>query len=97
MVLSSFHWIGWLIVLPTGIATQKYGSKIIVGYAACISSLMSSIIPFIADYGTKGIILVRMVQGLLIVSTYLIIYCPHDKLCNLAVLRAKIIQVHNNK
>lgn len=68
MVLSAYHWLSWLSVLPGSILAQKYGSKIVVGYTLCISAAMSSIIPFAAKFGANVVMYVRMVQGLFSVS-----------------------------
>lgn len=68
MVLSAYHWLSWLMLLPKSVLAQKYGSKKVIGYMFCTSAVMSSSIPFLAKFGVNIIIYVRVLQGLLSVN-----------------------------
>lgn len=66
--LSSYHWLSWLTILPGSVLAQKFGPKIVLGSTLFISAVMSSLIPFGAQYGAKVVIFIRMMQGFFSVS-----------------------------
>lgn len=73
--LSSYHWLSWLSILPGSVLGQKFGSKIVLGYSLFISAVMSSIIPFVAQYGAKVVAYIRMIQGFFSVDDLYYILC----------------------
>ncbi|XP_065221658.1 sodium-dependent phosphate transport protein 3-like [Planococcus citri] len=65
IVLSGYHWLNYISILPGGVLAHKFGSKIMAGYAQLISSTMSSLIPIVATYGPLKVAWLRAVQGVL--------------------------------
>ncbi|XP_065209922.1 sodium-dependent phosphate transport protein 3-like [Planococcus citri] len=65
MILSGFFRLNYLSILAGGVLAQKYGSKIVVGCTQFTISVLSSLIPFAAEYGSEIVSWVRAVQGLL--------------------------------
>ncbi|XP_065204378.1 sodium-dependent phosphate transport protein 3-like isoform X2 [Planococcus citri] len=65
MVLSGFFRLNYLSILAGGVLAQKYGSKLVVGYTQFTISVLCSLIPFAAEYGSEIVSWVRAVQGLL--------------------------------
>lgn len=64
-LLGSFSWLLWMTLVPGGMLSVKYGSKVIFGSANLIMSLLSFVIPVAAYEGLGTLIAVRVVQGMM--------------------------------
>ncbi|XP_065204379.1 sodium-dependent phosphate transport protein 3-like [Planococcus citri] len=65
MVLAGFFRLNYLSIFLGGVLAQKYGPKLVIGYAQFIISMMCSLIPIVAGYGAVWVSWIGSVQGLL--------------------------------
>lgn len=63
MVLSSFYWLHWAMQLPGGLLARNFGAKCIFGYSNLFMFAMSFVMPFLARWDIKGLIVARALQG----------------------------------
>lgn len=68
MVLGSFYWFHWALQLPGGILARTFGTKIIFGFSNLFMFAMSLLMPMVARWDIKGLIIARVLQGLVGVS-----------------------------
>ncbi|XP_065204374.1 sialin-like isoform X2 [Planococcus citri] len=64
-VLSGYYRLNYISIMLGGVLAHKYGSKKVVGFAQVISSAMSSLIPWTAEYGPQTVTWIRAIQGVL--------------------------------
>lgn len=63
MVLGSFYWLHWAMQLPGGLLARNFGAKRIFGFSNLFMFTMSLIMPFVARWDIKGLIVARILQG----------------------------------
>lgn len=64
-LLGAFSWMLWLTLIPGGMLSAKYGSKVIFGGANLVMSLLSLVIPVFAYNGVEWVIGIRVIQGMM--------------------------------
>lgn len=74
LIDSSFFW-GYLVTqVPGGFLAARYPANRVFGTAIAVSAVLNMLIPKAADSGVFFVVLVRILQGLVEVSTIRI--CP---------------------
>lgn len=63
-VLGSFYWLHWVLQLPGGLLARQYGAKCIFGLSNLFMFVMSLLMPVLARWDIKGLIVARVLQGL---------------------------------
>lgn len=64
-LLGSFSWLLWVTLVPGGMLSVKYGSKVVFGTANFVMSLLCFLIP-VAAYQSLGLLIaIRVVQGMM--------------------------------
>nr|XP_023015178.1 sialin [Leptinotarsa decemlineata] len=64
-ILGSYFWFHWLTQIPGGLLATKYGTKKVFGLANLMGILGCLIIPWFAYRGSKFLIFIRCIQGML--------------------------------
>lgn len=62
-VLGSFFWFHWAMQLPGGVLARTFGAKRIFGLSNLFMFAMSLIMPLVARWNIKGLIVARALQG----------------------------------
>lgn len=68
MVLGSLFWLLWIFQIPGGVMAKKFGSKIVLSTALLIKSMLGCLIPIVAYFDYRLVVLIRIVQGAASVS-----------------------------
>lgn len=64
-VKGAFFWLHMVLQVPGGVLAHKYGGKTIFGLSNGVVSLLTCFIPFVAKFNFKGLLIVRVAQGLI--------------------------------
>jgi len=67
-VLGSFFWLHWALQLPGGLLARQFGAKCIFGLSNLFMFAMSMLMPVLARWDIKGLIVARVLQGFVGVS-----------------------------
>lgn len=70
-VLGSFYWLHWALQLPGGLLARQFGAKRIFGLSNLFMFVMSLLMPVLARWDIKGLIMARVLQGFVGVSATL--------------------------
>lgn len=70
-VLGSFYWLHWVLQLPGGLLARQFGAKCIFGLSNFFMFVMSLLMPILARWDIKGLIIARTLQGFIGVSVTL--------------------------
>lgn len=62
-VLGSFYWLHWALQLPGGLLARQFGAKRIFGLSNLFMFVMSLLMPVLARWDIKGLIVARVLQG----------------------------------
>ncbi|XP_015377059.1 PREDICTED: sialin-like [Diuraphis noxia] len=62
-VLGSFYWLHWALQLPGGLLARQFGAKRIFGLSNLFMFVMSLLMPVLAQWDIKGLIIARTLQG----------------------------------
>lgn len=68
LIFASFFWLNWLTQIPGGIWSQRYGAKLVFGLSNFIGCGVCFFIPMVSYIDYRGIIFLRVLQGLSAVS-----------------------------
>lgn len=69
LVLGSFFWAHWITQIPGGILAKKYGTKLVFGLSNAIGCWMCFLMPIASYYDYRALIWLRILQGLITVSS----------------------------
>lgn len=64
-LLGSFSWLLWTTLVPGGMLSVKYGSKVVFGIANFVMSMLCFLVPVAAYQGLGFLIAIRVVQGMM--------------------------------
>lgn len=70
LIFGSFFWMHMLTQIPGGIWSRKYGAKLIFGLSNFIGCGLCFFMPIAAYFDYRGIIVLRVLQGLAAVSSF---------------------------
>lgn len=73
-VLGSFYWLHWALQLPGGLLARQFGAKRVFGFSNLFMFVMSLLMPVLARWDIKGLILARVLQGFVGVSATLFLF-----------------------
>ncbi|XP_073845391.1 sialin-like [Musca autumnalis] len=70
LVLGSFFWAHWVTQIPGGILAKKYGTKLVFGLSNALGCWMCFLIPAVAQWDFRALIVLRVLQGLIMGFTW---------------------------
>jgi len=73
-VLGSFYWLHWALQLPGGLLARQFGAKRIFGFSNLFMFVISMLMPMLARWDIKGLIVARALQGFIGVSATLLLF-----------------------
>lgn len=69
LALGAYYWLHWVSQLPGGLLARKYGTKLIFGLGNVLVALVGFAIPYATHYSLNALIFLRVLQGLISVSS----------------------------
>ena len=68
LILGAFFWFHWLMQIPGGVITRRYGTKAVFGLSNLVVVLLTFAVPISAHIDYRLLVLLRVIQGLVVVS-----------------------------
>lgn len=69
IILGGFFWFHWVMQIPGGVLARKYGTKVVFGLSNFANCILNFAIPVCAKLDYRLLIVNRVAQGIIVVSS----------------------------